>query len=171
MTINGQGRILTLCLLAIGSIGYSSLRAAPVASQQPRECDYAALGRAAAQDTVGLRRVQARFPSEESVEGAQLTAYMDDRQPRVIILTFLGELGKAVIRYSLATAQSYVIEREDFRYAAPINIEPSARIVARLPTLVYICEGVSSARASAEDVRRFQAQLDAARAIVQQSAK
>jgi len=133
------------------------------------ECDYASLGKAVARDTINLRRVQTDFPSEESTGGAVLTAYMEGHEPRIIILTFFGELGKAVTKYYLATSRDYVVEREDLRYAAPINIEPQPRVVSRLPIVVYVCEGESQIRADTGDLRRFRSHLDSALAVLHRS--
>lgn len=160
----GRRTTLVFAFALVGTI--------PGAAQAPgREaaCDFKALGAAVAADTAHLRRTQLDFDWAEATAGASLTLYRDRAAPKVIVLNFLGELGRTRNTYYLVDKRNFVLERDELRYAAPTDVEAHPRIVSRLPTVVYFCSGVAQMRADSVDFRRFAAQLDSALATVRRS--
>ncbi len=162
------GRLTTL------AFAFALVGVIPAAAQAPgREaaCDFKALGAAVAADTAHLRRTQLDFDWAEATAGASLTLYGERAAPKVVVLGFLGELGRTRNTYYLVDRRNFVLERDELRYAVPTDVEAHSRIISRLPTVVYFCSGVAQARADSVDFRRFAAQLDSALATAKRSGR
>lgn len=141
------------------------------ATTTTRTCDLAALGAAVAIDTSRLMKSSARFVSSESSEGGMVTAYTDANTVRALVLTFFGEQGRAVSRYYLTQSGDFVLIQEELRYAAPLSMEQSPRIVSRLPQIGYWCGGKLLRQLPDNSLADAKQALDSALALVHRRTK
>ncbi len=102
-------------------------------------CSVQMLARAAAVDTSRLRRVNVAQAPDKSAEGGETTFYYQGDEPRVVVITFYGETGRTVVRYYLAARDKYVAEQEVITYAEPISVRSRPVIIARQPSVLYVC--------------------------------
>lgn len=144
---------MATCIAAL--CGSGRAEPAPARPSIGTVCSLDSLGRAAAMDTVKMQRRTAPLPLGESTEGGEASVYYDAGRPRVVVIAYFGEMGKEVLRYSLLSANSYVVERQQVRYRRPITIEPVPHVISRLPSVVYVCDSRSIAPLSAADSKEI----------------
>jgi hypothetical protein len=140
-----MNRILTLLVVTLGAVGmphplekrglpYTDPSAAAV-------CSMDRLARAAAADTTQLRREQRRYFSESLHQMVEPRIYADKEGPRVVVLSILGETGATYLTYWLLDDRSFLLERAELRYDVSVNIQSTPKIIARMPTVTYVCDG------------------------------
>ena len=88
-----------------------------------------------------MERETLKGPLAGTSEGAEVTVYYASHAPRLIVATFFGETGRATNRYYLRDTATFVLEREELDYARPISVERRPRIVSRVKSVTYFCEG------------------------------
>ena len=110
-----------------------------VTSAQRSGCDPRVLGEAVVADTTRLRHVEIS-PSGESAEGSAIDVYYDGAKPRVVVVAYFGETGKAVTRFFLRDSANFVQERENVYYARPIGVGKT-EVMSRVRQVAYFCNG------------------------------
>lgn len=110
------------------------------ATQIQQTCSMETLGRALAVDTAGLRKHHREGPSPGTSEGMSLTVFSFGRTPRVIHASYMGETGRLDLRYYLLDSASFVVDRDEVRYARPIT-KSHARVASRIRNFAYYCDG------------------------------
>lgn len=135
---------LLMCVTAFGL--FSSLACAgqreetSTRTDVSRDCTRAALSQLLATDTTRLTRTDYEDLEPESSEGMILTAYTDNADPRVVVATYFGEMGKTVDRYYIASAEDFVVERVTIHYARPIYQQAIPEIISQERAVIYFCE-------------------------------
>jgi hypothetical protein len=99
------------------------------------------LGGAAAVDTSHLRHVSRPSAPGRSTEGGETTVYYVGRRPRVVVIRYFGETGRATIVYYVLDSARYTVQREAVRYAASIGAQNNPMAVSRLASTLYVCNG------------------------------
>jgi len=120
------------------------------------------LGRAAAVDTVQLRRVKRESAPGKSTEGGETAIYYQGDRPRVIVVSYYGETGRTAVRYYLAAPDQYMVEQEVIDYAEPINMRARPVIASRRPSTLYICGETVKDPVSQEELTQIRSDLRAA---------
>jgi len=133
-----------------------TIRVTPVTDS----CDIERLERAAATDTTRLKRIKLDAAPDQSAEGGETVAYFDCKQPRVIVITYFGETGRAIVRYYLADRDHYLVEREKFRYKQPISVQSRPVLLARIPSAKYVCGKNAVDPVSPDDLAHARSALE-----------
>lgn len=152
------GAVLTIGLG--GGVHDFMVRSASHQRDHADTCSIERIGRAAAADTSRLRRVKLEFAPGASSEGGETIVYFDGAQPRVIVITYFGETGRAVIRYYLAAPDQYLVEREELRYTASIGTRSRPVATVRIPSTIYVCGSVSENPLTSNNVAHIRSDLD-----------
>lgn len=163
---NGLAGLIAVTVLVASARVAEAQGSVGLAGCNPKE-----LGAAVAADTTKLKRSNLDFSWPEATEGASLTVYDARKEPKVIVLRFLGELGQATNAYYLLDARNYVLVRDELQYAAPVDVDPHAQIVSRLPSVLYVCSGKPRGALNSADAAVFMGQLDSAVATFRRSGK
>lgn len=107
----------------------------------PRGCDRTRLGTALVVDTAALARKEWSGPSTQASEGSSVETWSDHSGVRVIRATYYGETGRTALRYYLLDPLNFVVEGEEVIYDAPLAIAQEPRVHARVPAVIYVCDG------------------------------
>lgn len=150
-----------LLLAATAATASTSGHAVPerVESFATDSCSIETLGRAAAADTTKLQRVTKESAPGRSAEGGETTVYLENKQPKVVVVVYYGETGKTVARYYLSAATDYLVEQEVIGYRQPLSSKSQPAVAFRVPSVTYVCGATVKSPVSERELSDLQSDL------------